>query len=91
MSNHKREKRLDVEGVTCPRCGIGTLSLATVNETLRVGTNAVEVTVEANVCNYCDEHWLDLAAQTVIDTVIRRLRTGDMSHLEAIGELYRAS
>ncbi|MGO8950949.1 MAG: YgiT-type zinc finger protein [Ktedonobacterales bacterium] len=91
MNKHKREERLNVEGVICPRCGIGTLSPATVNETLRVGANAVEVTVDANVCSYCDEHWLDLAAQTIIDTAIRRLRDGDTSHLEAIGELYRAS
>lgn len=84
-------KKLDVEGVTCPRCGIGTLSPATVEETLRVGANAVEVTVPANVCSYCGEHWFDPPAQTMIDAAIRRLRDGDVSHLTHIGEVYRAS
>lgn len=83
--------KLDVAGVICPRCGIGTLSPATVDETLRVGANAVEVTVEANICGYCGEHWFDPPAQAVIDTAIRRRRDGDLSHLTHIGEVYRAS
>jgi YgiT-type zinc finger domain-containing protein len=82
---------LHVDGLTCPRCGVGTLSPARVVETLRVGANAVEVTVEANVCSYCAEHWFDPPAQAVIDDAIRRLRDGDLSHLTHIGELYRAS
>ena len=82
---------LNVEGVTCPRCGIGTLSSATVDETLRVGTNAIEVTVNANVCGYCGEHWFDPPAQAVLDAAIRRLRDGDVTHLRHIGEVYRAS
>ena len=83
--------KLHVEGLTCPRCGIGTLSPAQVIETLRVGENAVEVTVEANVCDYCAENWFDPPAQAAIDEAIRRLRDGDVAHLTHIGELYRAS
>lgn len=81
--------RLYVEGMTCPRCGIGTLSPAHVVETLRVGANAVEVEVEANVCSYCAEHWFDPPAQALIDDAIRRLRDGDTAHLTHIAELYR--
>jgi len=83
--------KLDVTGAICPRCGIGTLAPALVNETLRVGVNAVEVTTEANVCNYCAEHWFDPPAQAAIDAAIRRLRDGDTEHLTHRGEVYRAS
>ncbi|HEV7129311.1 MAG TPA: YgiT-type zinc finger protein [Ktedonobacterales bacterium] len=82
---------LHVEGIICPRCGIGTLSPATVSETLRVGDNAVEVTVEANVCGYCAEHWFDPPAQAQLDAAIRRLRDGDVAQFTHIGEVYRAS
>lgn len=76
---------------SCPRCGIGTLSPQTVNETLTVGTNAVQVTVEADVCSYCAEHWYAPAATTVLDAAIKQLRDGNISQLVHIGEVYRAS
>jgi hypothetical protein len=85
------EVELNVEGLTCPRCGIGTLSPDDVVETFRAGANAVEVEIEANVSSYCAEHWFDPPAQALIDDAIRRLRDGDTTHLIHIGELYRAS
>jgi YgiT-type zinc finger domain-containing protein len=75
--------------MTCPRCGIGTLAPAVVAETLRVGANAVEVSVAANLCGYCGEHWFDPPAQAVIDAAIKQVRDGDVSHLAHLGELYR--
>ncbi len=84
-------QQLNVEGLICPRCGVGVLSPARVIETLRVGSDAVEVAVDANVCSYCAEHWFDPPAQAIIDDAIRHLRDGDTSHLTRIGELYRAS
>jgi len=84
--------KLNVEGVTCPRCGIGTLAApARVKDMLRVGDNAVEVCVEASVCGYCGEHWYDPPAQATIDDAIRRVRDGDVAHLTRIGEVYRPS
>jgi hypothetical protein len=87
----QKTEHINVEGLTCPRCGIGTLSPAEVTETIQVGVNAVQVTVEANVCSWCEEHWFELPAQAIIDKAIRRLRSGDHSHLRAIGEVYRVS
>lgn len=78
------------QGMICPRCGQGTLSRQTVDETITVGNNAVQVTVEADVCSFCGERWFDPAATAVIDAVIQQLRTGDVAHLTHIGELYRA-
>ena len=82
---------LNVAGMICPRCGIGKLALASVVETVRVGDNAVEVAVEANICDYCGEHWFDPPAQAALDTAIRQLRDGEIAHLKHIGEVYRAS
>ncbi len=83
--------RLHATGVTCPRCGIGKLAPASVVETLRVGDNAVEVAVEANVCGFCGERWFDPPAQAALDDAIRQLRDGDIAHLTRIGDVYRAS
>ena len=41
------------EGMTCPRCGRGTLSTQTVDETVVVGHDAVQVTINADVCSFC--------------------------------------
>lgn len=82
---------LHIAGIICPRCGIGKLAPASVLETLRVGDNAVEVEVEANVCSFCGEHWFDPPAQAALDEAIRRLRDGDTAHLTRIGDVYRAS
>ncbi len=87
----RNDQTLNMEGLTCPRCGVGVLAPARVTETLRVGSDAVEVAVDANVCSYCAEHWFDPPAQAIIDDAIRRLRDGDTSRLTRIGELYRAS
>ena len=87
----RNDQTLNVEGLVCPRCGVGVLSPAHVTETLRVGSDAVEVAVDANVCSYCAEHWFDPPAQAIIDDAIRRLRDGDTSRLTRIGKLYRAS
>ena len=89
--SRRKGQTLNVEGLTCPRCGVGILSPARVTETLRVGSDAIEIAVDANVCSYCAEHWFDPPAQEIIDDAIRRLRDGDTSHLTRIGELYRAS
>jgi hypothetical protein len=91
MKNVHETTQLNIEGFICPRCGIGTLSPQQVTETLRVGVNAVQVTVAANVCDWCEEHWFDLRAQNIIDTAIRHLLNGDRSHLKAIGEVYQVS
>lgn len=82
---------ITTEGMVCPRCGRGTLSRQTVDEVVAVGGNAAQVTVDADVCSFCDEHWLSPDAAAVIDEMIRKLRSGDFSNLTAIGELYRAS
>lgn len=79
------------QGMTCPRCGRGTLFPQTVDETVVVGSNAVQVTVAAEVCSFCGEHWLGPTATAAIDAAIERLRTGDTARLTQIGELYRAS
>jgi YgiT-type zinc finger domain-containing protein len=78
-------------GMTCPRCGRGTLAPQIVEETITVGNNAVQVTIPAEVCSFCGERWFDSAATTVIDAAIVKLRTGDTTHLTHVGELYRAS
>jgi YgiT-type zinc finger domain-containing protein len=78
-------------GMTCPRCGRGILSVQTVVETVAVGSNAVQVTADADVCSFCGERWFGPAATAIIDEAIRKLRAGDVSHLIMIGELYRAS
>ena len=65
--NMHNMNHLQVDGLICPRCGVGTLSPARVVETLRVGADAVEVAVDANVCSYCSEHWFDPPAQALID------------------------
>lgn len=79
------------EGMTCPRCGRGTLSAQTVDETVVVGNNAVQVTVNADICSFCGERWLGPSETAKIDEAIARLRAGDVAHLTPIGELYRAS
>jgi YgiT-type zinc finger domain-containing protein len=79
------------DGMICPRCGRGTLSTQTVVETVAVGNNAVQVTAKADVCSFCGERWFGPAATALIDEAIGRLRTGDISRLTPIGELYRAS
>ncbi len=79
------------EGMLCPRCGRGTLSAQTVDETVVVGSNAGRVTVDADVCSFCGEHWFGPAATATIDEMIQKLRAGDVSHLTPIGEMYRAS
>ncbi len=78
-------------GMTCPRCGHGTLSVQTVMETVAVGNYAVQVTAEADVCSFCGERWFGPAATAMIDEAIAKLRSGDVSELTPIGELYRAS
>lgn len=80
-----------MQEIICPRCGQGTLSRQSVVETIAVGSNAVQVTVDADVCSFCGERWFDPAATAVIDAAIQKLRTGDVAHLTHIGELYRAS
>ncbi len=77
--------------IICPRCGQGKLSRETVVETIVVGSNAMQVTVDADVCSFCGERWFDPVATAVIDAAIEKLRTGDVTHLTHIGELYRAS
>ena len=89
--NMEAMPRLYVAGMICPRCGIGKLAPASVLETLRVGDNAVEVAVEAYICDFCGEHWFDPPAQAALDDAIRRLRDGDVTHLTRIGDVYRAS
>lgn len=79
------------QGIICPCCGQGTLSRQVVEETIVVGSNAVQVTVEADVCSFCGERWFDPAATAIIDAAIQKLRAGDVAHLTHIGELYRAS
>jgi YgiT-type zinc finger domain-containing protein len=86
-----REVMETINGMTCPRCGRGTLSAQTVVETLAVGSNAVQVTAEADVCSFCGERWFGPTASAIIDEAIGRLRAGDVSHMTSIGELYRAS
>lgn len=76
---------------TCPRCGIGSLSLASVEETIAVGNNVVQVTVAADVCSYCSERWFGPQATAAIDAAIQRLRDGDTSQLIHVGEVFRVS
>ena len=78
------------EGMTCPRCGRGTLSRQTVDETVVVGADAVQVTVGADVCSFCGERWFGPAETAAMDDTIARLRADDVSHLKPIGELYHA-
>jgi len=76
---------------TCPRCGIGTLSPQVVQETITVGNDAVQVTVNADVCSYCGEHWFVQQATAIIDAALKKLRDGDTTQLTHIGEVYKAS
>ena len=62
-----------------------------VEETITVGTNAVQVTVDADVCSYCGEHWFAPQATAILDAAIKKLRDGDVSQLMHIGEVYKAS
>ena len=94
MANEQNEQHDPVEiaaGMTCPRCGRGTLSPQIVDETIAVGPNAVQVRALADVCSFCDEHWFGPDATAIIDRAIARLRAGERSDLTPIGEVYRAS
>jgi YgiT-type zinc finger domain-containing protein len=79
------------QGVICPRCGQGALSPQIVTETIVVSNNAVQVTVQADVCSFCSEHWFDPQATAKIDAVIKSLHDGNVAHLKHLGELYQAS
>jgi hypothetical protein len=58
-------------------------------ETVAVGSNAVQVTAEADVCSFCGERWFGPAVTSVIDEAIAKLRSGDVSRLTVIGEYYQ--
>lgn len=76
--------------VTCPLCGRGKVSPAVATEMIRVGLDAVEVTVDAQICSYCCEKWYDPSAQAIIDAAVHCLRSGERSQLHVIGRIYRA-
>ena len=93
-----RAAHLDAEDVsssqrdtgTCPLCGRSKVSPEVATEMIRVGLDAVEVTVDAQVCSYCHEKWYDVSAQAIMDAAVQCLRSGERSRLQAIGRIYRA-
>jgi YgiT-type zinc finger domain-containing protein len=91
MANEQHDQMEIAAGMTCPRCGRGTLSPQVVDETIAVGANALQVRVPADVCSFCDEHWFGPSATATIDRAIARLRDSEMTDLTLIGEVYRAS
>lgn len=81
-----------IRAIRCPRCGHEhTLQAQDVEETVTVGTTVVQVPVRVGVCSFCGEHVFDPVATDKIDAIIREVRSGNTSHLVAVGQVYRAS
>jgi YgiT-type zinc finger domain-containing protein len=81
-----------IRAIRCPRCGHEqTLQAQDVVETVTVGTTVIQVPVRAGVCSFCGEHVFDPVATDKIDAIIREVRSGNISHLVPIGQVYRAS
>ena len=78
--------------IRCRRCGHEhTLEAQDVDETVIVGTTVVQVEVRVGVCSFCGEHVFDSVATNIVDGIIVQVRSGNISHLIPVGQVYRAS
>ena len=81
-----------IQAIRCPRCGHEqTLHPQDVVETVTVGTTVIQVLVRAGVCSFCGEHVFDPVATDKVDAIIRQVRSGNMSQLVPVGQVYQAS
>jgi YgiT-type zinc finger domain-containing protein len=80
-----------IDGLKCPRCGHeDTLEARDIEEPITVGENVVIVPLRAGMCSYCGERVIDPLAMARIDAVISQVRSGKVTALTDVGEVYRA-
>jgi len=81
-----------IQAIRCPRCGHEhTLEAQDVDETVTIGTTVVQIPIRAGVCSYCGEHIFDPVATNKMDAIVQQVRSGNISHLVPVGQVYRAS
>jgi YgiT-type zinc finger domain-containing protein len=78
-----------LDALICPRCGWeNSFTIREIEIVLRVRTDTITVKVTAGVCTHCGEEILDKTASDILDAAVQKLRDGDTSQLQHVGEAY---
>jgi len=77
---------------TCSHCGApDSYRVEQVDDPVFCGTNVVLVPLTAEVCMYCGNELIDVPAMQKLDAAYAKLKSGDLSGWERVGEVYKAS
>jgi len=79
-----------IAGLQCPICGhVNTYEIKDVEETFKVSSDTVTVTVRAGVCHICGERAYDAITSSKVEAAVDTLRSGILTQLQREGEAYR--